>query len=421
MVYEKLAVALPEEEQPVYKSRVEELSPSLRFCAYNIGDESAIDDLLQMRSHGQGDLLANLDSLIVQTQRRSEVLCDVEWRGQAIPVRPERVRGFLLSEQQLDMSLGRATDNSAKITLLETLLMDCKDAIAAVKDEMKTDVSTKNRTAGTTLTSLQHLLSYLMYIRLTRTIQRNLLMVESAQAALSDKNEGGGEGRRTRPQDLTRLYEIILQNFIELQQLPGLEDDLKYQQEIETKTKAFRAFRCYYIAQSLVGLRRWREGMALYQRAEQYVKEALEASNASYALDSKLSTELQTLKHNIEGNMFSAHAHSVLEGEGVQDEDGGSIQVGTKTNYRSKKPLYEQLGEYREDSSLVSRTPNVYKLPPDMRPIPCKPLFFDLAFNFVEFPSLEDKIEAAAGGKKGAAGLTGFMKGLWGWGGSGKK
>ena len=85
------------------------------------------------------------------------------------------------------------------------------------------------------------------------------------------------------------------------------------------------------------------------------------------------------------------------------------------------QPLYEQLGEYREDSSLVSRTPNVYKLPPEMRPIPCKPLFFDLAFNFVGFPSLEDKIEAAAGGKKGAAGLTGFVKGLWGWGGSGKK
>jgi hypothetical protein len=55
--------------------------------------------------------------------------------------------------------------------------------------------------------------------------------------------QGGGEGRRTRPQDLTRLYEIILQNYGELQQLPGLEDDLQYQQEIETKTKAYRAFR----------------------------------------------------------------------------------------------------------------------------------------------------------------------------------
>jgi signal recognition particle subunit SRP68 len=58
-------------------------------------------------------------------------------------VRPERVRGFLLSEQQLDSSLGRATDNTAKIALLETLLMDCKDAIAAVRDEMKTDVVSK--------------------------------------------------------------------------------------------------------------------------------------------------------------------------------------------------------------------------------------------------------------------------------------
>jgi hypothetical protein len=55
--------------------------------------------------------------------------------------------------------------------------------------------------------------------------------------------QGGGESRRTRPQDLIRLYEIILQNYNELQQLPGLDDDLQYQQEIETKTKAYRAFR----------------------------------------------------------------------------------------------------------------------------------------------------------------------------------
>lgn len=76
---------------------------------------------------------------MVQTQRRSEILCDVEWRGHAIPVRPERVRGFLLSQQQLDTSLARSADTASKITLLETLLMDCKDAIAAVRDELKAD------------------------------------------------------------------------------------------------------------------------------------------------------------------------------------------------------------------------------------------------------------------------------------------
>lgn len=61
MVYEKLAAALSEEEQIVYKQRVDELSPSLRYCAYNVGDETAIDDLLKLRGTGQGDLLANLD------------------------------------------------------------------------------------------------------------------------------------------------------------------------------------------------------------------------------------------------------------------------------------------------------------------------------------------------------------------------
>lgn len=61
MVYEKLASALGEEEQVVYRQRCEELAPSLRYCAYNIGDKSAIDDLMTLRNQAHGDLLDNLD------------------------------------------------------------------------------------------------------------------------------------------------------------------------------------------------------------------------------------------------------------------------------------------------------------------------------------------------------------------------
>lgn len=57
------------------------------------------------------------------------------------------------------------------------------------------------------------------------------------------ENENDVKEKKVRPQDLTRLYEIILQNLTELQQLPGLEDDLKYQQEVEIKVKIFKAFR----------------------------------------------------------------------------------------------------------------------------------------------------------------------------------
>lgn len=77
-------------------------------------------------------------------------------------------------------------------------------------------------------------------------------------------------------------------------------------------------------------------------------------------------------------------------------------------------PLIERLEEYREDPALATKQPSVVKLPPDMSPVPCKPLFFDLALNLVKYPSLEDKLDAAK--KANPAGISGFVKGLWGWG-----
>ncbi|KAJ1526690.1 hypothetical protein ONE63_008270 [Megalurothrips usitatus] len=401
MVYEKLAEALPEEDKPLYLQRVDELAPSLRFCAYNIGDESAIDDLLKLRSQGHGDLIANLDTLMVQTrEKHAGEMSSVEWRGRTVTVRPERARIFLLAERDTDSNLKDSADISARIEILETLLMDCKDAIAAVKEEMKQDPATKNRVGySESLHPLQYLLTYLLHIRLSRTVQRNLLLVEQANienaAEIKSKNY---------LQDLTRLYEIILQNLQEMQVLPGLEEDATYQKEVEAKITAFKAFRCFYIAKILVGLRRWREGMALYQRSEQYVREALKSSG-------ELKSQLEMLKKDIEGCKFAAHAHSVLEGE---EDEGESSPKGQ----RSRKPLADRLGEYREDPALTSKNPNVYRLPPDMKPVPCKPLFFDLALNWAEFPSLDDKIENAAKKGQANAGLTGFVKGFLGWGGS---
>ncbi|XP_046407107.1 signal recognition particle subunit SRP68 [Ischnura elegans] len=440
MVYEKLASALGEEDQVLYKERVEELSPSLRYCAYNIGDESAIDDLLHMRGHGQGGLLANLDMLLTQTlEKRATVLEEVEWRGRKVAVRPERVRLFLMSERELGEALAHcpAGDNAQKISLLEAHLMECKDAVQSVREELKSsdpNFKTRGQTGSGPVSSMQYFHSYLMYIRLTRTIQRNLLMADSVKEVLkTEKPEVGAiDGKRTRPQDLTRLYEIILQNLGELQSLPGLEEDFQYQQNIEAKIIAFKAFRCYYIALSLAGIRKWKESWCLYQRSQEYVEKAIvlgkklgwedKKQDKSAALNSfevigggSLVEELRNLLSDIEGHKFAAHAYSVLAG----DEDGspGSVSSTSKsaTTQKTRKPLIERLHEYVDDPALATASDSLIHLPPDFRPVPCKPLFFDLALNFVEFPELDDKLETKK--QAASAGLTGFVKGLWGWGG----
>ncbi|XP_017122320.1 signal recognition particle subunit SRP68 [Drosophila elegans] len=414
VVYENLAKALPDDEQELYRAKVNEFTPNLRYCAYNISGGASggkIDEILELRAQG---VLENLDVLVSQTKTESsEGLQTIDWRGRKVTVRPEKVRLFLLSAQELDKSLAKATKQDAKIELIERILMDCKDAIQAVRDEIKQDPKLRSLTTGQTVSGVQYLLAYLSYIRHSRTLQRNLCLVEQAKLNFDDPNQQGqqnvGDGKRVRSQDLARLYEIILQNVTEMQQITGLEDDAKYQSEVENLAITFKAFRCYYIALTLIDMKKWKEAVALYERASKYATEALKGKASP---EFQLQEELKKVVSAIEGCKFSAHAYSVLE-------DDNSEEAGTTTkSQKTTKPLYERLSLYKEDQSLHTKTPNVFKLTPDMEPIPCKPLFFDLAMNYVELPSLEDKLESP--GKKGPS-ITGFVKGFLGWGGGGNK
>jgi signal recognition particle subunit SRP68 len=95
--------------------------------------------------------------------------------------------------------------------------------------------------------------------------------------------------------------------------------------------------------------------------------------------------------------------------------------------------LAEHLDEYLEEGdALASGDGKLTKFPPDFLPVPCKPLFFDLAWNHVEFPRVDHKMEVTPAKAKKVAqqqqqqeqqqqqtgGLSGFVKGLWGWGSS---
>lgn len=285
-----------EELCELYKSKVDELTPSLRYCAYNLsgsgvgsnaeGGSASIDELMEMRrAQGTGaGALVDLDAFIApQTQEQAggEIL---EWRDRKVQIRlPEKIRLFLLSIQDLDKGIEQAKSTQAKIDIIETVLIDCKDSIQAAKDDLlKLDAkanasrqATGASSSGTLTTpipaNVQFLLAYLNYIRLIRTLERNLYLVAQAKQSLLlddglSKTSEISNKKAVRPQNLTRLYEIIAQNAIELQQIPGLETDMAYQNEIKNLSVAFKAFRCYYIAMTLVSLFRWKEAVALYER-----------------------------------------------------------------------------------------------------------------------------------------------------------
>ncbi|XP_075701427.1 signal recognition particle subunit SRP68 [Rhinoderma darwinii] len=407
-IYEKLASAFTEEQAVLYNQRVEEISPNIRYCAYNIGDKTAMNELMQMRLRGggaEGLLAEKLEALISQTRaKQAATMSEVEWRGRTIPVKIDKVRIFLLGLSDTEAAIAQAEDET-KERLFESVLSECRDAIQSVREELKIEQRQRDAVVDGEMgkvSNLQYLHSYLSYIKLSTAIQRNESMASALQKALLCQPQPEEDGVRTpRPQDLIRLYDIILQNLAELPQLPGLEEDQSFQKEIVLKTLVYKAYRCFFIAQSYVLVKKWSEALVLYDRVLKYAKEVqVQAGNKKSNF--KELPDVHELIKQVNAEKYSLQAAAILDSTDTTQEVS---PAQTKEN----KPLLERLDNFCLDPSLVTKHARLVPFPPDFHPIPCKPLFFDLALNHVALPSLEDKLE-----QKAKSGLTGYIKGIFG-------
>ncbi|KAH3862769.1 hypothetical protein DPMN_025743 [Dreissena polymorpha] len=410
-IYESLAKAVTEEQQTMYLQRVGEIEPNIRYCAYNIGDENALSELMEMRRTAGGDFMSGeLDTLLSQTrEKQSATLSEVTWQGRTVAVKSEPVRLFLLNLQESAQEVERAEGLDNKISIYESLLKQCIDAQQVLRDSLQDDQNFKLAQRGQPMegkVSNQHYLhSYLAYIKHTKTIERNLVLIDSMKCNLP----GGQveEGKKiTKPQDLVRLYDIIIQNLGEIPNLHGIEDDESLQQEMQTRALGFKAFKCFYIAHSYAGAKKWKEAIGLYARVLEYTREASQQYKKldRAAIYKGEQSALSDLAQEADSLKYSCHASSILDTDTLTDQ---MAHVSIANN----KPLSERLDQYLEDSSLLKGKAKLVQFPPDFKAIPSRPLFFDLALNHVEMPGLEHKIEQ----KKAAGGITGAIKG-WFWG-----
>lgn len=184
-------------------------------------------------------------------------------------VKQEKVRVFLLRQQEFAEELANAAKegHEAVVEAFESLLLDCKDAVQVLREELVEDPAFRQRQQAKDgpVTAGHFLLTYLTFIKLSRTIERNLNMIEHMKKGL--ENEGQEKvaaasisilfhcyylfntffkdtaKKPVRPQDLVRLYEAVIQNLTDLPQLAGLEEDLAFRRETEAKVGFYRAWR----------------------------------------------------------------------------------------------------------------------------------------------------------------------------------
>ncbi|KAA3681319.1 signal recognition particle subunit SRP68 [Paragonimus westermani] len=460
-IYTGLVHTVEEDGRGIYNARVEDILPQIHYCAYNIGDKSAATDLQRMRAAqataeelgGVAEL--QLDQLLSQA-RASQVgqVTEVEWLGLTIPVKLEKAKMAILTVKESEQELLKTDNPTTKLSLYDSVLKSCVEAISTVRDELRTLLSTDSSattsgdkkvaaavaasTSADKVSRLQVLYNYLQYLKLSKTVERTLLHISQALSVAGLETSGhvkNGLGTSTfpKPQELSRLYDTLVQNLQEVMSLQGIiQECMGLKELLQAKMLCYRSFRCYYLAFTYVHGKRLAECSALLMRAKRHAEQAIQALSPTTASWTELESEatpgptpeqlirsLTVLSAQIEAEDLTCRAEYMLHLSETGDHP--TKTATTAEEPVAQKALIDQLDQFLDvktvEASLNTHADPFVRLPPNFEPVPVKPVFFDLALNHVNFPSLSDKLAdgAPAGSTRSSgSGLAGLVRG-WFW------
>ena len=192
-------------------------------------------------------------------------------------------------------------------------------------------------------------------------------------------------GRRLgRLREKTALYDSISQSLDSVKELPGVIADRELVLEIESKNSYFRALKCMAIGQSHAINGDTVNALALYSRSLDLVKSisSPRTSNVTSTAPKLDVADSQVQAATSQLSRLVTQYRALAELKALSASSASKAQ---ETVY--KRPLIEtfNLNQYSDDVDLK----NLVNYPPKLQPIPVKPLFFDLAWNYIQYPGHE--------------------------------
>lgn len=172
-----------------------------------------------------------------------------------------------------------------------------------------------------------------------------------------------------------------------------------------------RCDRCSAIASSHALINNRKGALALYHRASTYLTNAAPHISSSPELDSVRGLEVQAkevaaVKVQLQGEVERFRALVEMEKMTTKLEESQRLPY-------NPPPLLKTLSDFPEKGVDFS---NLVNFPPRVEPVPAKPIFFDIAWNYIQYPgeqrteSKETKAQQQQeSGKKG-----GLFGSLWG-------
>ncbi|KAH0704383.1 hypothetical protein KY290_017700 [Solanum tuberosum] len=416
-VYEELGKYGDLENQVLCRERVEELEPSIRYCLHKIGESNLQTSELVSIGEMEGPALdlfkAKLEAAMAEARsQQAASMTEFYWLGNRFPISNAKTRVSILKAQELEKDIhGSAADSlpaEKKLVLYDKIFAAYHEARSCIRNDLVTAANSEN--VKDELSGLDKAIGAILG---QRTIERNQLLVKIAKSKLNkvrdDKNE-----KVTKPEELVRLYDLLLQNTADLSDLVSSGRDRKMEEvalaeECELKSMVFRAERCFYLAKSYSSAGKRTEAYALYSRARSLADAALMKLQSANAADQVMIKELRTLYNESRSNSCVEHAKGIMEEEKAPENLSKKISniSLSGTDKKMEKLLMEKLDTYESavGEANMKVVPRIETFPPAFQPVPRNPIVLDLAYNLIEFPSLDARMKKD---KKG------FISRFWG-------
>ena len=359
----------------------------------------------------------------------------IKWRSREVNLEDaataQALAAVSAAEANLSSFLSSSPDtvSQAKASAYDEVLIPSQDAVDATKTAID-ELSAEGVPQGDRrMQALQITRTAVNYALVGWRIGRNRVLCGERDGAMFEpevrKPKKARKDGKTRPiQDestgrkLTRLrerevlYKSTIQSLDSVKELPGVAADQKFVEELDAKRAYFAALRCLAIARSHALLQDTRNALALLARALDLSSKALSHPSAFQAGLEKppnldvTSDQAKGLRELLQSLVF--HHRGLVELHNLI-----SINAN-KTKTSTEPPLVERLDEYPH--GLVDLT-NLVTYPPKVEPVPVKPLFLDVAFNYIDYPGRTRKAaeKAVNGAPEGAVGKDEKKEAKKGW------
>jgi signal recognition particle subunit SRP68 len=384
-VYEGMvAMSLGMAAAGVFEERAEEVATAIRFCRYNLarsgqggGDEEELLRGFRETANGAAgdDMLGQKIEAVLADARRTAArnLGEVEWCGNAVPLRSGRVREAVLLAAEKSKELRQDESRRKSIDAFDGVFIAYNDAIQIVNKEIAEFRRATTSRAEEHIAELDLLAAYLTHGRISHTIERNLLLVENLNAK-----------RMSKPDDFVRLFDNLVQNQTDILGLAGVDADAGTYRGAESQRIVFRTQRCFHLAECYRVAEMYREAVALYDQVAVLARPL----SGSYAEDVKEAvSQSRCLKCRVRATEFIKQASisselsalGLASNEGVNTEDGG-LTLGAPA------AMVDHLDKFVSFAGDPSGMRTIIEMPPPLEAVPCKPVMFDLAIDGIKFP-----------------------------------